>query len=58
MVCDMKEYTGKKVTFLCTSVCNINYSHCYVSYNGKKNPDELLKLVSYLKDKYDIISFF
>lgn len=55
MINDMKEYTGKKVTFLCTSVCNINCSHCYVNYKGKRNPDELLKLVRYLKDKYKIM---
>ena len=55
MINDMKEYTGKKVTFLCTSVCNINCSHCYVSYKGKRNPEELLELVKFFKDKHKIM---
>lgn len=55
MINNMKEYTGEKVTFLCTSACNINCSHCYVCYKGKRNPDELLELVKNLKDKYKIM---
>ncbi len=55
MTSDLKEYKGKKVTFLCTSECNINCSHCYICYKGKRNPYELLGLVKSLKDKYKIM---
>lgn len=55
MINNMREYDGKKVTFLCTSGCNINCSHCYVCYKGKRNPDELLELVKHLKGKYKIM---
>ena len=51
----MKEYDGKKVTFMCTSKCNTNCEHCYVSYKGQRNPDELLNIIKKLKNKYKIM---
>lgn len=52
---DLEEYTGKRVTFLCTSYCNVNCKHCYVSYEGKRDPMELLEIVKKMKNEYKIM---
>ena len=52
---NLKEFEGKKVDIMCTSECNTNCEHCYVCYKGKRNPEELLTLVSYLKNKYKVM---
>ena len=49
-----QEYTGKKVIIMICSKCNMNCSHCYVSYKGNRKPEELIELVTTLKDKYEI----
>lgn len=51
----LMEYTGKKVTFLCTSACNINCEHCYICYRGQRDPNDLLESVKKLKNKYKIM---
>jgi MoaA/NifB/PqqE/SkfB family radical SAM enzyme len=48
------EYTGKRVIIMICSKCNVNCKHCYVSYNGNRKPEELIELVTTLKDKYEI----
>lgn len=49
-----QEYTGKRVVIMICSKCNMNCKHCYVSYKGNRNPDELIELVTKLKDKYEL----
>ena len=51
----MEEFKGKKIKFMCTSKCNINCEHCYISYSGAWDPDELLETIKVLKDKYEIL---
>lgn len=51
----LREFEGKKVDIMCTSDCNTNCEHCYVCYKGRRDPDELLDLVSFLKDKYKVM---
>lgn len=50
----MEEYKGKELIIMACSQCNINCSHCYISYEGNREPEELLKIVKKLKQKYDI----
>lgn len=50
----MIEYTGKKVIFMLCSNCNINCTHCYISYTGNRNAEETLELTKKLKNKYEI----
>jgi len=50
----IEEYDGKKVTFLCTSECNTKCKHCYVSYHGKRDPNQLLEILKNMKNKYKI----
>ena len=50
----MQEYTGKELIVMACSNCNINCSHCYISYKGNRSSCQLLELVKYLKEKYQI----
>lgn len=50
----MVEYKGKKVIVMCCSCCNLNCEHCYISYKGNRTPEDLLEVVTNLKDKYEI----
>lgn len=50
----MVEYKGKKVIVMCCSCCNLNCEHCYISYEGNRTPEDLLDVVTNLKDKYEI----
>lgn len=50
----MKEYNGKSVILMACSKCNVNCSHCYISYNGNRTAEDLLFLVKRLKEKYQI----
>lgn len=51
---NMKEYHGKEIILMATSRCNMNCKHCYISYNGSREPQELLSLVRTLKNKYSL----
>ena len=48
----MVEYNGKKVTIMATSKCNAKCKHCYVSYSGCFNPEQLKEIVHKLSEKY------
>ena len=50
------EYNGKEVVLMACSSCNIKRcKHCYISYNGDRDPKELKDLASFLKSKkYDV----
>lgn len=48
----MIEYSGKKVTIMATSKCNVKCKHCYISYSGCFNPEELKEIVNNLSKKY------
>lgn len=50
------EYNGKEVVLMACSSCNIKRcKHCYISYNGDRDPKELKDLASLLKSKkYDV----
>ena len=51
----MREYLGNKVMIMCCSQCNLRCEHCYISYTGNRDPDELLQLVKFLKERYQIV---
>lgn len=48
------EYKGKHIIIMTCSKCNIKCKHCYISYKGNREPDDLIKMVSVLKNKYII----
>ena len=51
----MVEYQGKEVILMACSSCNIKRcEHCYISYEGDRNPDDLKRLVSTLIDNYKV----
>ncbi len=51
----MKEFTGNKIMIMCCSRCNLSCEHCYISYSGNRDSNELLELVKSLKNKYKIV---
>ena len=51
---ELREYIGNKLIIMICSDCNINCRHCYISYKGNRTPEELLEIVSNLKDRYQI----
>lgn len=46
------EYSGKMVTIMSCSDCNVNCKHCYISYTGNFSAENLLSTVLHLKKKY------
>ena len=50
----MKKYNGKNIIVMACSNCNIDCSHCYVSYKGNFDSNNLLDLVKELKKDYNI----
>lgn len=50
----MKEYNGKSVIVMACSRCNVNCTHCYISYNGNRTAEDLLFTVKMLKEKYQL----
>ena len=50
----MIEYSGKKLTIMACSKCNVHCKHCYISYKGNRTPEELMKLATKFKDKYKV----
>lgn len=50
----MKEYNGRNITIMACSQCNINCKHCYISYDGNYEPDELKNISHELQKKYAI----
>lgn len=49
-----EEYEGKNVMVMTCSNCNTKCKHCYISYNGNFDGEDLYKLVLELKNKYDV----
>ena len=47
-------YDGKIVNIMSCTKCNANCEHCYISYSGNLDGDELYDMVLKLKDKYEI----
>lgn len=50
----MKEFDGEYVTIMSCSDCNTKCKHCYVSYKGNYDGDDLYDMCSKLKDKYQL----
>jgi MoaA/NifB/PqqE/SkfB family radical SAM enzyme len=48
----MIEFSGKKITIMATSNCNVKCKHCYISYTGSFDPDVLNEVASILSKKY------
>lgn len=51
---EAKLYTGKNVTIMSCTRCNASCEHCYISYTGNLDGDELYEMVDKLKDKHEI----
>lgn len=49
------EYSGKQVTIMACSDCNVKCKHCYISYTGNLDGKKLLEICQNLKGKYKII---
>jgi len=49
-----KEFDGNLVKIMSCSNCNTRCKHCYISYKGSFDPEELYNIVKILKKKYDI----
>ena len=49
-----EEYTGKRLIIMICSSCNINCNHCYISYKGDRDPEQLFDMVNKLKDDFSI----
>ena len=49
-----KEFNGDSVIIMSCSKCNANCKHCYISFDGNLDGDELYDMVSKLKSKYKI----
>lgn len=50
----MKTYNGKEVIIMACSNCNVDCSHCYISYKGNMTAEDLFSIVSNLKGKYSL----
>lgn len=48
------EFNGENVVIMTCSNCNAKCKHCYISYKGNFNSDELNKLVNTLSKKYKV----
>lgn len=48
------EFGGNYIIIMVCSNCNIRCEHCYISYIGNRDSNELLDLVNNLKCKYNI----
>lgn len=48
------EYVGKLVTVMSCSDCNVNCSHCYISYTGNFSAEDLKNTVLLLSERYDV----
>ena len=48
------EYLGQRLIILISSKCNTKCKHCYISYEGSRDPNELFEMINLLKDKYII----
>lgn len=52
---EYKEYSGKEVTIMLCSDCNVNCKHCYISYTGNRNIVELSEMIdNFTKKGYEI----
>ena len=49
-----KIYNGKIVAIMSCTKCNAKCEHCYISYNGNLDGEELYDMVEKLKDRYPI----
>lgn len=50
----MVEYSGKSITIMCCSKCNVKCQHCYIEYTGNISSDKLEEIVMRLKEKYEV----
>ena len=51
----MVEYNGKEVILMACSSCNIKRcEHCYISYKGDRNPEDLEQLARFLANHYEV----
>lgn len=51
----MIEYKGKEVILMACSSCNIKRcEHCYISYKGDREPEDLKQLASLLASNYEV----
>ena len=51
----MVEYQGKEVILMACSSCNIKRcGHCYISYKGDREPEDLKQLASLLASNYEV----
>lgn len=48
------KYTGKMVTIMSCSDCNVRCKHCYISYKGNFQAQELNEMVNTLKKRYEV----
>lgn len=48
------EYTGTEASIMACSDCNNSCKHCYISYNGNLNGEELFDLCNKLSSRYKI----
>lgn len=51
----MKEYNGRYVTLMLCSECNNDCSHCYISFKGHFNDEQLSHIVPNLMNKYGVL---
>ncbi len=47
-----KEFNGNRIIIMTCSDCNTKCKHCYISYNGNFNANELYNICEYLSKKY------
>ena len=50
-----KIYNGENVVIMCAKTCNANCKHCYLSYEGDFDGDDLYAMVDKLKNRYKIM---
>lgn len=49
------EFSGTGVVVMICSMCNTSCKHCYIGYDGNFEPDELIRLISQLKQRYNYV---
>ena len=49
-----KQFIGKDVILMTCSDCNTRCKHCYISYKGNMQKDELDELISIWKKQYNL----
>lgn len=52
---EYKEFEGENVTIMSCSNCNIKCKHCYISYKGNFEAEDLYKMCEDMSQKYKIL---